>query len=88
MKTDVKTNINADALTSEISGVQTWKPEDVTPKDLLKFAKTILFCIFGMAVIGVICEYFTPSNNIFPALREILPPMATMVIGFYFGKST
>lgn len=61
--------------------------QDVTPKDILRFAKAILFTISFMAILGGISELVRPANNIFASFCEILPPMATMVMGFYFGKS-
>lgn len=59
---------------------------DITPKDRLKFAKTILFFLMVMCVMGAITELARPGNNVFEACRTILPSFATLVIGYYFGK--
>lgn len=66
---------------------KTVESQDVTPKDLLRFAKSILSVIGILSVFGSLTEMIFPQNNIFATLREILPPMATMVMGFYFGKA-
>ena len=62
------------------------REQNVTPKDRLKFAKTILFFLMVMCVLGGITELVRPGNNVFEACRTILPSMATLVIGYYFGK--
>lgn len=61
--------------------------EEVTPKDLLKFAKWILMVIAGLFVLGMGCQLFGHDKAIFEACKTILPAIATLVIGFYFGKS-
>ncbi len=61
--------------------------QDVTPQDILRFAKSILSTFAMLSLFAGLAELYSPQNNIFSAMREILPPMATMVIGFYFGKS-
>jgi len=62
------------------------KRQDITPKDRLKFAKTILFVLAVMFSLGGITELIHPQNNVFEACRTILPSFATLVIGYYFGK--
>lgn len=61
--------------------------ENITPRDLMKFAKLILGVIAGLFVLGSIAEFVTPDCKVFEACKTILPPIATLVIGFYFGKS-
>jgi len=61
--------------------------EDITPRDLMKFAKGILLALALLFALGAICELFRPESNIFEACKTILPPIATLVIGYYFGKS-
>ena len=61
--------------------------EDITPRDMLKFAKSILVVIAGLFLLGGISELIKPNCGIFEACKTILPPIATLVIGFYFGKS-
>ncbi len=62
------------------------KENDITPKDRLKFAKTILFFLMVMCCLGAGTELLHPGNNVFEACRTILPSFATLVIGYYFGK--
>jgi hypothetical protein len=65
---------------------ETLKENDITPKDRLRFAKTILLVLSGMFILGGATELFHPQNNVFEACRTILPSFATLVIGYYFGK--
>jgi len=59
---------------------------DITPKDRLRFAKTILLALSIMFIMGAGTEMVHPQNNVFEACRTILPSFATLVIGYYFGK--
>ena len=61
--------------------------EDITPRDMLKFAKSILVVIAVLFLLGGASELIKPNCGIFEACKTILPPIATLVIGFYFGKS-
>jgi len=61
--------------------------EDITPKDMLQFAKSILVVITILFALGGLSELIKPNCGIFEACKTILPPIATLVIGFYFGKS-
>lgn len=61
--------------------------EDITPRDMLKFAKSILIVIAMLFFLGGVSELIKPNCGIFEACKTILPPIATLVIGFYFGKS-
>lgn len=61
--------------------------KEVTPKDLLIFAKLILSVLAGLFLIGIVSDLFKPEIHIFDTCKTILPPIATLVIGFYFGKS-
>lgn len=65
---------------------ETLKENDLTPKDRLKFAKTILLVLAVMFSLGGVTELMHPQNNVFEACRTILPSFATLVIGYYFGK--
>ena len=62
--------------------------ENITPRDLMKFAKAILFVLAMLFALGALCEMIRPGTNIFEACKTILPPIATLVIGYYFGKSS
>lgn len=62
--------------------------ENITPRDLMKFAKAILLVLALLFALGAICEVFKPQSNIFEACKTILPPIATLVIGYYFGRSS
>lgn len=61
--------------------------ENITPRDLLKFAKVILGVCAGLFLLGGISEMLKPEAGIFEACKTILPAISTLVIGFYFGKS-
>lgn len=61
--------------------------EEITPRDLMKFAKLILGVIALLFVLGALSEVIRPTCGVFEACKTILPPIATLVIGFYFGKS-
>lgn len=61
--------------------------EDITPRDMLKLAKWILGVISLLFILGAFSELIKPNCGIFEACKTILPPIATLVIGFYFGKS-
>ena len=69
----------------DVSSVE--EKEGITPKDLLKLAQYILLTIAILFIIGIISEWLMPNKGIFDACKTILPPIATLVIGFYFGKS-
>jgi hypothetical protein len=62
--------------------------ENITPRDMLKFAKSILMVLAILFALGAICDMFKPQSNIFEACKTILPPIATLVIGYYFGRSS
>ena len=80
---EISTSSNSDEL-SDISGVQI---EDVTPKDLLKLGREILLVLAILFILGAISAVIWPNTVVFEACRTILPPIATLVIGYYFGKS-
>lgn len=65
----------------------TLKIEDVTPRDLLTFSKVILIVLAIMWIAGGLSEILRPNNNLFEACKVTLPPIATLIIGYYFGKS-
>lgn len=61
--------------------------EDITPRDMMKFAKSILLTLSLLFILGALSELIKPACGIFEACKTILPPIATLVIGYYFGKS-
>jgi hypothetical protein len=60
--------------------------EKVTPKDLLKFAQYILLFIFILFIFSAILQTIIPTSPVFDACKLVLPEIATLIIGFYFGK--
>lgn len=63
--------------------------KDVTPRDIFNFVKWILGALYLLFLCGGIAEYFNPGDHIiFEACKTILPPIATLVIGYYFAKSS
>ncbi len=69
---------------SDVSGVQV---EEVTPRDLLRLGRQILGGLAILFVLGAASILVWPNSPVFEACRTILPPIATLVIGYYFGKS-
>jgi hypothetical protein len=61
--------------------------EEITPRDLMGFAKLILGAMTILFILAGISELIRPNCGIFESCKTILPPIATLVIGFYFGKS-
>ena len=61
--------------------------KDVTPQDLLKFAKLILSTIAIIFILAMFFKLFSKDCIVFESCKTILPPIATLVIGFYFGKA-
>lgn len=61
--------------------------DEVTPKDLLKFAKWILGIISIIFIGSCFSELLKPSNMVFEICKTILPSLTTLIIGYYFGKS-
>lgn len=81
--TEIPVSSNTDEL-SDISGVQV---ENVTPKDLLKLGRDILLILAMLFVLGAISAVIWSDSPVFEACRTTLPPIATLIIGYYFGKS-
>jgi hypothetical protein len=76
-------SLSSDEL-SDISGVQV---EEVTPRDLLRLGREILGVLALLFVLGATSILIWPNSPVFEACRTILPPIATLVIGYYFGRS-
>lgn len=51
------------------------------------FAKKILLALGILFFLGGLAECIVPNSQVFEACKTILPPIATLVIGYYFGKS-
>jgi ATP-dependent protease HslVU (ClpYQ) peptidase subunit len=66
---------------------KTFVKDDITPKDLLRFAQGILIVISFIFILSGISEIFSPNNNIFEICKTILPQLAMLIMGFYFGKT-
>lgn len=60
---------------------------EVTPIHLLNFAKVILLSIAIIFILASITELVWPKNEVFETCKVILAPIATLVIGYYFGSS-
>lgn len=61
--------------------------DEVTPRDLFKFAKLILLVIAIIFLLAGFSELICPYNNFFEECKSILPSLITLVIGYYFAKS-
>lgn len=72
--------------------------DELTGKDILKFAKQILFFLFLLVVVVFVGSYvlsaLLPDNErvaatvtgILDTTKTVVPSIATLVLGFYFGK--
>lgn len=60
----------------------------VSEKEKLEFAKLILlFVVIIWLLGGLALMYSAPrGGDIFEACKTILPPIATLIIGYYFSK--
>lgn len=64
-----------------------YEKEDVTPRDLLKFARQILWYLALLFIFGCFADWLIPDRGIFDCCKTALPSIATLVIGYYFGKT-
>jgi hypothetical protein len=60
---------------------------EVTPQHILSFAKCILIGLSILFFIGMVIECCMPNGKVFEACKLTLPPLATLVIGYYFGTT-
>lgn len=74
-------------MNESIDNVISASNEDISPRELLKFAKLILLILALIFIFGIVIEVFFPNKGIFDSCKTILPPISTLVIGYYFGKS-
>jgi hypothetical protein len=62
---------------------------DLDPQKLLSFAQEILMALAILVILacGVLLRWpgSKEAQTIFEQARTILPPMMTLVLGFYFG---
>ena len=63
--------------------------EGITPKDKFIFAKWVLLIVAILFLLGGIALMINPTNGecIFDACKTILPPIATLILGYYFSES-
>lgn len=54
----------------------------------LIFAKSILLCLAILFIVGMLISVITNNPEIFNACKTILPPRATLIIGYYFGEKS
>lgn len=73
-----------DELLDTPGGVESGK---VTPRELLVLGRQILLSIFLLFSIGMLTAIVWPNNPVFDTCKTILPPIATLVIGYYFGRN-
>jgi hypothetical protein len=61
---------------------------EVNPKERLNFAKSILFWLAFLFILGMAAFVLSPDKGekIFDACKTVLPPIATLVIAYYFQK--
>lgn len=61
--------------------------DDVTPKDLLNFARQILMCLTILFLLSWVADWLIPGRGIIDCCKTVAPSIATLVIGYYFGKT-
>ncbi len=65
------------------------EPKELEPLKLLSFARWILIAIVVLAVLSCAVLLMYPgskeASEVFEQARAILPPLVTLVLGFYFG---
>lgn len=79
--TKIVSDVQEENLT-DLPGVE--KESEVSPKDKLKFAKQILFGLVILFIASFVMSALG-FKEIFESCKEILPPIATLIIGYYFG---
>lgn len=60
--------------------------ETVSEKEKLRFARQILLGVAILFAGSMVAQFFSAKIEIFEACKTILPPIATLVIGAYFGR--
>jgi hypothetical protein len=55
-------------------------------EESFKFAKTILIICFFIMMIGVTSEIIDPKDDVFEKLQDMLQPVISLLIGYFFGK--
>ena len=76
---------NQDEIITNISPLQERK---LTPVHRLLFAKSILLGLALLFVVGMVISTLTHNNQIFDDCKTVLPPIATLIIGYYFGEKS
>lgn len=59
----------------------------IAPGDKLKFAREILFALGFLFLAGMTAKVFYEDTEVFDACKTVLPPIVTLIIGYYFGES-
>jgi hypothetical protein len=87
MDNEVFSDESSIALEKTISEVPVAREGKVTELHLLGFAKTILLFVFIAFVASAISELLFNGNAVYESCKITLPPIATLVIGYYFGSA-
>jgi hypothetical protein len=83
------TDNNSDTIVDknpQFSNDLSFEEKSVTPRDRLIFAYWVLSSLFILFLLSGIAHVFYPSSDIFESCKTILPPIATLIIGYYFGE--
>ena len=81
-KPNIEFSESTEVLTNEVTSIT-----EVTPQHILTFAKCILIGLAVIFLIGMGIECIYPNGKVFEACKLTLPPLATLVIGYYFGTA-
>lgn len=62
---------------------------DLTPKEILNFAKICLaWCVLVFCFSGLLFGLNENYKDFFEKSSTVIPPIVTMILGFYFGKKS
>lgn len=71
-----------------ITNISPLQERKLTPVHRLSFAKSILLGLAILFVLGMLISTITHNNEIFDTCKTVLPPIATLIIGYYFGEKS
>lgn len=64
-----------------------FESKEVSDRDIFMFAKLILLALATIFLVGMGIDLYHPNSAVFEACKLTIPPLATLVIGYYFGTA-
>lgn len=63
--------------------------KDLSPVEILNFAKICLaWCVIVFLLSGILFGINKDFKDFFEKSSTVIPPIVTMILGFYFGKKS